>query len=634
MTDNKPNLDAIRRENPFISSSVGNPWEHRYLDVESINSGASEGLRQLIGQKTRTPSIPCAGLVFGEVGSGKTHLISRILQHGKAARYPFTFAYIQPIEDPDQTYRYLLREVMVNLCYPVSRTDRTTQLDIILEKILAAVESAQPEAEPQRTTVFDRLRRNPAAIFKKKRAKMGFFEYSGQVVRALLERVLEEPDPRRSVIDYIRLQFPEIPKTFLRVLFQYPDRDRRSAVVEWLKGTAIDEADAALLGVEDRTGDSVASLEQTSRYILHALGLLLSAYGQPLVVCFDRLENYDTDDKIRSFGKMVELLVDNARAMLPVAFVRSEQWEDRFIRKLNHQVVTRLRTNEFRLKGCDADDALAIIRARLGSVLGKDAAEALFPFDPAELREQLQTRLHSPREVIMLANSRLNAILYPDKAPDRPSPPASALEAAFESQLQEILADFDRYPPDRNRTRRAVALFLANAPATGSLKLTDLRHPDDEYVDLECRIRSDDIDCPARILIDMEQNHASVRASLKRGIGFFDDHPDGRVIYIRDARYAIPPPPNWQTTNALLDQLRAAGGAIFQIDRTPAAEWTALALLSYAVKEGDITVRDGNGTSRAITESELGHFVRDRLHGRSGSAFQSLRDALVVVRKG
>ena len=60
----------------------------------------------------------CAGLILAEVGSGKTHLLGRILTQSKQMHSPCAFAYIQPLEDPEQTYRYLLREVMVNLFHP------------------------------------------------------------------------------------------------------------------------------------------------------------------------------------------------------------------------------------------------------------------------------------------------------------------------------------------------------------------------------------------------------------------------------------------------------------------------------------------------------------------------------------
>ena len=163
MKNHEKRLELLKAENPFISSSVGNPWEEKYTDIDSVNAAAFNGISQVIRQKTAKPALPCAGLVFGETGSGKTHLIGRILKYSKHAEKPFSFAYIQPIEDPEQTYRYLLREIIVNLCYPIHRTSRLTQLDLILDKIfedLEKIPSPQIETAVQTESMIHELRKN------------------------------------------------------------------------------------------------------------------------------------------------------------------------------------------------------------------------------------------------------------------------------------------------------------------------------------------------------------------------------------------------------------------------------------------------------------------------------------------
>src|SRR5262245_37845591 len=133
--DGEATLDSVRRYNPFASSSVGDPWDATYPDVPSINEHAFRGLCQLIEQKTSHPTLNCAGLIVGEVGSGKTHLLGRILTQSQQARFPFAFAYIQPLEDPEQTYRYLLREVMVNLFHPMEAAPQATQFRRLVTRI-------------------------------------------------------------------------------------------------------------------------------------------------------------------------------------------------------------------------------------------------------------------------------------------------------------------------------------------------------------------------------------------------------------------------------------------------------------------------------------------------------------------
>ena len=101
----------------------------------------------------------------------------------------------------------------------------------------------------------------------------------------------------------------------------------------------------------------------------------MTRYRQPLVICFDRLENLETDEQIHALGKMVEFLVDKAQAMLPIACFRGMQWEEKFRHKLNQHVSSRLETNKFELRGCTPEQALAIVRSRLAAVPGNAEAE-------------------------------------------------------------------------------------------------------------------------------------------------------------------------------------------------------------------------------------------------------------------
>ncbi|OQY53645.1 MAG: hypothetical protein B6245_22595 [Desulfobacteraceae bacterium 4572_88] len=635
MNDNERKMNLLRDENPFTSSSVGDPWGEKYLDVRSINERAFREISQLIDQKIRNPALPCAGLAFGEVGSGKTHLISRILKYDRTSEFRFSFAYIQPIEDSEQTYRYLLRELIVNLCYPIHTTSGKTQLDIILEKSFREVsQDDAPPSDPESLGDFlEEFRKGPVQAFRNKKLVLGMFRELGETVKAFMGKN-PLPAPRlagkeRKAIEFMRAKFPDIPKEFFKVLFQYQILEKRSAATDWLKGVAIDEEDAARLQVSDRLRDSAAQLEQKSRNILSYLGILLAYYGQPLVVCFDRLENYDTEEKIRSLGRMVEFLVDKAKAMLPLVFVRGQQWEEIFTKKFNQQVITRLKTNEFQLKGCNENQSLEIIQSRLSSVFGPNESETLFPFDEEKLRETFRTRLHTPRQVIMMANQWLKQILDPEKTLAKPVFPMNKLEEEFAHQCQTICNDFNRYQPDRSRLRRALELYLSNNASQSGFEIVSMRLAEDSYLDFECEIRISGAEAvPAIFIIDIEQNNPYVRACLKRGSDFLEKFPNGKALYIRDARCLIPPPPKWKATNDLLQSFRDQGGYVLFLEEAVAAEWYALALLNYAVKEGDVTVIDADNQSLSVSSEELGGFVREKIHAQESSGFGGIGEIL------
>jgi len=404
-------------------------------------------------------------------------------------------------------------------------------------------------------------------------------------------------------------------------------------------------------------------MEQNARSMLGYLGMLLTHYGEPLVICFDRLENYDTDEKVRSLGKMIEYLVDTAKAILPIVFVRGAQWEEKFRNRLNQQIITRLETNEFTLKGCNDSQALEIIEGRLKTVLGERAAGDLFPFDRTVLAQTFKTRLYSPRQVIMIANQQLRGILYPEKSAPTAVTALEQLQKEFDRSYRSIEADFDRYPPDRSRLRRALELYLSERPASSGFLVASLYSPEDKFIDLRGVIRckeddlkdgkedagkghADDADdeyggghddekndeendvFEVVFIIDVERHSPSVRASLKRGIEFLQSEPSGLAFYIRDRRCEIPPPPQWATTNEMLLHFQDLGGNIVLLDNMQAARWYALALLNYAVKEGEVTVTDARYRNRAVTVEELSLFIKTSVHEQTFSGFRHIGEKL------
>jgi hypothetical protein len=597
-------LDRLRHQNPFVSSSVGDPWESHYPHVPSINEQAFQGLCHLMAHKTRDPALNCAGLILGEVGSGKTHLLSRILAHGTQAQPPCAFAYIQPFEDPEQAYRYLLREIMVNLCRPVSTAPHTTQLEDLLAAMVIEVlrQHSRPTGQHKLHTILQEHR--------------NVLRYVRPPVFAYVQQ---------WAVDLLRRTSPEISARFLEVLLQSRLPEQRPAAINWLKGDVLDQGEAERLGVPDRLPASASYLEQEARDILISLGVLLGRYRRSLVVCFDRLENLETTAQIQAFGRLLEFLVDTAQGMLPLACVRGQQWEETFRYVLNQHVTSRLETNSFVLQGCTAEQALALVRSRLATVLDAEQAEALFPFDPEELRQMFQTGFHSPRTVIARANARLRRILEAGVA--APASPLQTLQEAYERQYQAIWQDFERYPPDRARLRRALELYVSHTPPTHRSWLEPVRRPEteDKYIDLIGTLQSVRASPLSVVfLIDVEPHHTAVGASLARGCDVLETQTASLVVYLREARCAFPSPSQWPATNEKLEHFRALGGKVIFLERERAARWYALALLSYAVREGDVTLVTAAHEVRPVSPDEFAAFIQHAFYGDLSPAFQDI----------
>ena len=602
-------LRLLEERNPFASASAGDPWETAYPDVSSINDFAFRGLSRLVAQKARDPALNCAALVLGEAGTGKTHLIGRLLRNGRRSDQSFSFAYIQPIEDPEQTFRYLLREVAVNLCRPEEGDSSIAQLDRLLAAVLAdSIEAACLEEEYDPCPrVLARLRQDPFCIFRTIAKPSTFAKF------------------QKCFLPRARRRYPGIPKDFLKVLFQWRDPSKRAAAGDWLKGRVIDEEDARLLGVPDRLQATPAALESEARDILDALGELLGRYGMPMLVCFDRLENLETDEQLRALQKMAEFLVDKARAMLPVAFARGQEWQERFSFRLNRHILGRFESNRFELEDCRSEEALEIVRSRLASVLGESPEDPLFPLDRQGLLEAFGTGFLSPRTVITLANQYLHGLLK--EGPAEARSPDDELAREVDRQTRTVLDDFNSYQPDRGRLRRVLELILLQAPESLGWTMESLeRGPESgRYVDFVCRVRKGEGIVPVAFLIDVEQHHASVNAALKRGEDFLEKHPRGRVFYIRDGRCPIPD--RWKAAHEKLRGLRRKGGRVLVLEPEEAARWYALALVVYSVREGGVTVEDESRRMRPVTRRELDAFVAKGLKWAAGF-WGELKDSL------
>jgi hypothetical protein len=227
--------------------------------------------------------------------------------------------------------------------------------------------------------------------------------------------------------------------------------------------------------------------------------------------------------------------------------------------------------------------------------------------------------------VIARVNARLRQVWEVEVV--APVSPLQTLQEAFARQYRTVEEDFERYPPDRDRLRRALGLYLSHSPPQDRWRLESVQRPESEhkYIDLLATLQSPGVPPTAvAVLIDVEPHPAAVSASLTRGSDFLQTHPSAIVVYVRDARCPFPEPPSWKTTNDKLQRFRASGGQVIFLDRQHAAAWYALALLSYAVREGDITLVDAEQKLRPVSSDEFVTFIQQTFSGAASPAFREL----------
>ena len=100
--------EQLSRNNPFFSGTAIDPWENKDPDVVSLNQNAYEHICGLIRETYQNPNNALAGLVLGETGMGKTHLLKRLLSYTRRNDITAVFASISQLLDPHRPMRHLL----------------------------------------------------------------------------------------------------------------------------------------------------------------------------------------------------------------------------------------------------------------------------------------------------------------------------------------------------------------------------------------------------------------------------------------------------------------------------------------------------------------------------------------------
>jgi hypothetical protein len=138
--------------NPFARDVVGSPLDDAKADVPRINQAASEKCLKLVDRVAAQQESESL-LLFGEPGSGKTHLLSRLRAHldRYQAQRPVLFVSLRMQTSASMIWRFVRREMagallrrgLTDIISPDKRQALDTilqrDLGIVLENLLAGV---------------------------------------------------------------------------------------------------------------------------------------------------------------------------------------------------------------------------------------------------------------------------------------------------------------------------------------------------------------------------------------------------------------------------------------------------------------------------------------------------------------
>ena len=565
--EDKEILTKLRENNPFVSSASPQPWDNKNPDLLQLSREASEDIEQLMRYKRREPSTPLAGLILGEAGAGKTHMLTRILRRLRSSSVKAVFVAVRTFRDSDSVTKHLLDEIFISL--KRIHSNGRTQFDVIMSDFVASYQEHQ-----------------------------------------------RQEDYPLDIRAQVAKDIPDLDRNFLKCLISYlsaNDSATKNDLLEWLIN-GLDAEEAMKLGFPERDLNSMnnARREQEAEKVLIALGHVLAYAKILMVVCFDQMDAMRDRELISAWGNVINLLMNDLSGILPLCFVRSEIWNDIFIPVLDDAVVQRLRNNQMIMKTCTLEQAKLLIRTKIEYVFGSESKE-IFTW----LIERLGNKLHdgySPRSVIELANHAITATgpINPESKPEAKTPQIfenedkeiiDEIKKAYDDEYKKVEAEPDLWPPKLEHLALAFEPWL-NA-AREDLKITIIGK------DLKATRKYEAENFACVIIIPKGIKPFWVANSAMEYItNFLEKHKNSSCYYIsEESLYKS----TWKKFANLKKNFQDMGGHVLMFDNKTRLGWYALVSLIDRIDNGDVNLYLQSG-NRTATRNDLKKFIRENIN--------------------
>jgi hypothetical protein len=404
--------------NPFRSAIVSDPWQWDVVDVPEIHNEAFDLCRQGLDH-VRLHRQSTSILLYGEAGSGKTHLLARLqaylagLLTDYGAAPPAVFISVRLQTSPQMIWRHLRNRFGEDMLRPT--LDGRSQLERI---ILARFATICPEIESPRSWL-ERLQRD---------------------ARSSLQAVEEMEEALDRLDRQSRLNDRDLLVVLGHLLLARHRRDARA----WLLGDSLSEAALGKLGVNPEQDDEP---EERARRLVLSL-TRLTGPEVPIVFCFDQVEALQSHPQdlagLYKFGQMIGFLRDETRNSLLISCILSQ-----FLLTLNQAIISSDRDRlalfgERSLNPLTPVDARRLVEARLDSApelqeLRAGRNNRLWPFSESEISDAVRLKKNTPRALLSYCAEIFESSWRPERL-EPPIPVADFLAQKVEERLEQSLA--------------------------------------------------------------------------------------------------------------------------------------------------------------------------------------------------
>ena len=563
MEDNKI-LKLIRENNPFMSSSSPLPWDNKNPDLPQLNREISEEIEQLMRHKRREPDLPLVGVIFGEAGSGKTHMLTRILRRLRSSGMFAIFVTVRAFRDPETVTQQLLSEIFISL--KQIHSNNRTQFDILISQLM---------------DLYNEHRRNDD---------------------------FPVPDNADMRI-YLAHDMPDVDKKFLRGIISYintSDPLAQFEILDWLS-IGLDDEDSMRLGLPSRNLETMtnARREQEAQNTLLSLGRVLAYSKVPMIVCFDQLDGMRDKNLIFAWGNVISLLINDLSGVLPLCFLKDEVWNVALKPYLDESVVHRLINNQMVMTTCTVEQANQLIRTKIKSVF-KD--EKQFSDVSNWIIEKMKNVIKpgsSPRVVIELANEMIkrsvtsrtdiNIVNMPE---DENKKIFEKVKEIYDDEYKKIQADPESWPPNLDQLTLALQTWIDS--------FGEIIYSSSEMTSIKLTGTSVKQNKTFAFVIVTTKNWYVANSGAKAGIRFLSENPGSYVYYIAEKQNFKD---SWNRTNESLDIFKSSGGHVIFLDENSRIQWYAVVALINRIDNGDVNLYLASG-NRTATRDDIKEFLK------------------------
>lgn len=381
-------FNRVLAVNPFTDNRVNAPSVED-VDVATIHRSAFDRLTAL-ALEARDQRRGIGAVLWGDAGIGKSHLLSRLARWADADKRACR-VYIHNLQaGPERMPRSLLKIVLGELTHGRTRHFQSTTLFGLVHAFFLEAVGDSP------------VRFYPWPAVQRAFVLLAF-------------RLAAEEPSRAALVD----------RTTYDVLFRFYQSAHRAwtkgtddgvaaLAVRWLSGDALDIDEGQALDLPPgRWRDEPLALadNQQIKQVLVAISRMALSRGHPFVLCFDQVDNLDSD-QAAALSRFLEAYIDSAPNLFVVtAGIKSSLFRWQQTRVFQDSAWDRLAQFEIDLHQLPPADALRIVASRLEGALRPYAHldvikqrlhdDPLFPLGRAWREEFLDGKVEvRPRTVI------------------------------------------------------------------------------------------------------------------------------------------------------------------------------------------------------------------------------------------